>query len=578
MSQYFDACLLAHATCYFRSYELPGTSVTGIAGVFEPSLPLSRHELLEAGLWDIRRLARVRNCAFCAPVCPRAKGAANAPNLPCQQLQLARLSHHETSLDHPAQPYIAEWTVRAAFGVDYARWAPLFFHVREQGMYEMKRAFDTESKIQAKLAGKVPDHVINALMGLLNNVCLLRRRMNGDPVAPYSSAGERDEDATARGGEQQAGAASTSDSDDDESGDFLALSAEPGSQAASAVARRTVVFHPRADMHATTSFIELDEYTRGLLRRVYASYFGAQQREAWLAEGRSRLTAMCAAAPLAVFADDLAAPHEVSNELGQLGIVGLRLHRLPQGAAAERGGSRSFVDPAELPYGVVASTSTQDTAPLRAWWEEDRALSAQFYNAALASREGGGEAASAPPASCTPELARAIVARVLASPAMWAILPMQDVLAMDGVLRHPDPHAERINIPASAHHVWRWRLHLTVEELAGGLPVGGLPSSAKSAGLGPGLPGLGGHTGLGAATASGSSHLSSPGLRREASREPAATAPASHPRAGSPAALAALDSTRQPGVASWTTPGPGPSLAAAVRAMLAAAGRDPTAL
>ena len=48
---------------------------------------------------------------------------------------------------------------------------------------------------------------------------------------------------------------------------------------------------------------------------------------------------------------------------------------------------------------------------------------------------------------------------------MLAILPLQDWLAVDESLRIANPAAERINIPADANHYWRYRMHLTLEEL-----------------------------------------------------------------------------------------------------------------
>jgi 4-alpha-glucanotransferase len=36
---------------------------------------------------------------------------------------------------------------------------------------------------------------------------------------------------------------------------------------------------------------------------------------------------------------------------------------------------------------------------------------------------------------------------------------------MDEKLRLPDPNAERINVPANPRHYWRYRMHLTIEEL-----------------------------------------------------------------------------------------------------------------
>jgi 4-alpha-glucanotransferase len=48
---------------------------------------------------------------------------------------------------------------------------------------------------------------------------------------------------------------------------------------------------------------------------------------------------------------------------------------------------------------------------------------------------------------------------------MLTILPLQDWLSMDGALRRSNPNDERINVPANPRHYWRYRMHLTVEQL-----------------------------------------------------------------------------------------------------------------
>ena len=48
---------------------------------------------------------------------------------------------------------------------------------------------------------------------------------------------------------------------------------------------------------------------------------------------------------------------------------------------------------------------------------------------------------------------------------MWVILPLQDWLAVDGKLRLSDPEGERINVPANPRHFWKWRMHLSLEQL-----------------------------------------------------------------------------------------------------------------
>jgi len=114
--------------------------------------------------------------------------------------------------------------------------------------------------------------------------------------------------------------------------------------------------------------------------------------------------------------------------------------------------------PEEYPYMSVCSTSSHDTSTLREWWEEDPEASQRFWNGALA-RPG------AAPSECTTEVAWMVLDQHLWSASMWAIFPIQDLLAVDETLRAADASSERINVPAIAQHYWRWRLHLPLEKL-----------------------------------------------------------------------------------------------------------------
>lgn len=50
---------------------------------------------------------------------------------------------------------------------------------------------------------------------------------------------------------------------------------------------------------------------------------------------------------------------------------------------------------------------------------------------------------------------------------MLCLNALQDLLGIDGKLRHPHPEQEQINDPANPHQYWRYRMHLTIEELLG---------------------------------------------------------------------------------------------------------------
>ena len=48
---------------------------------------------------------------------------------------------------------------------------------------------------------------------------------------------------------------------------------------------------------------------------------------------------------------------------------------------------------------------------------------------------------------------------------MWAVFPIQDILAVDASIRRANPFDERINEPSNPQHYWRYRLHTTLEDL-----------------------------------------------------------------------------------------------------------------
>lgn len=54
--RYFSAYRIDHILGFFRIWELPADSRTGLLGRFRPSVPFQRHELEGLGIWDFDRL------------------------------------------------------------------------------------------------------------------------------------------------------------------------------------------------------------------------------------------------------------------------------------------------------------------------------------------------------------------------------------------------------------------------------------------------------------------------------------------------------------------------------------------
>ena len=217
--------------------------------------------------------------------------------------------------------------------------------------------------------------------------------------------------------------------------------------------RRRGFFHPRIAAHSTRLYATLDEAHRNAFDRLY-DFFYRRHNRFWKESALHKLPALLGATGMLACGEDLGMiPDCVPETMRELQILSLEIQRMSK-IPGER-----FADPARYPYYSVCATSTHDMTPLRAWWEEDPDTTEHFFREALGC-EGR------VPEHCEPWIARRIVHMQLNAPSMLAVLPLQDWLATDdGALRRPDPFAERINVPAVARYYWRYRMHLTLEEL-----------------------------------------------------------------------------------------------------------------
>ncbi len=212
-------------------------------------------------------------------------------------------------------------------------------------------------------------------------------------------------------------------------------------------------FNPRITLEQTYSFRELDYETRRRLTDLYADYFYRRHEAFWQEQGAIKLPVMKNATEMLICGEDLGmVPACVPVVMKETGILGLNIQRMPSQTGIE------FFHPADAAYMSVVSPSSHDMSTVRGWWEEDRAKTQRFYNQLLGH---GGEA----PFYCEPWVARDVVVQHLYSPAMWAIFPIQDLLAIDGNLRRLNPADEQINVPSNPTHYWRYRLHVPLEDL-----------------------------------------------------------------------------------------------------------------
>ena len=215
-------------------------------------------------------------------------------------------------------------------------------------------------------------------------------------------------------------------------------------------------YHPRITLNKSYSFGELEseEDRRRLYDDIYVDFFFRRHEEFWRHQGLTKLPPVRYATDMLICGEDLGmVPASVPGVMKELGMLGLHIQRMPANPETE------FGHPDAAPYLSVVTTSSHDMSTVRGWWEEDRVRTQRFFETVL------GHWREVAPFYCEPWVAREILAQHLHSPAMWAIFPLQDLLAIDSHLRRANPHDEQINVPSNPSHFWKYRLYLPLEEL-----------------------------------------------------------------------------------------------------------------
>jgi 4-alpha-glucanotransferase len=296
------------------------------------------------------------------------------------------------------KPYITDSLLWQHFG-DRSEWVKeTYLQAGHHGVYELKEAFDTQQKIEAYFNGKEPAgtdaHDKATLFDFVSNVLMF-------DAYGYNGA----------------------------------------------------AFHFRIGMDKTYSFSQLDWHVQQQLRDLYVDYFYRRQDDFWQKEAMQKLPALKHTTNMLVCGEDLGmVPACVPDVMRELSMLSLEVQRMPKETGAR------FVNLQTAPWLSVATPSTHDMSTIRGWWEEDAAVTQDFYNHYLGHY---GEA----PQYCEPWVVTEIINQHLWSPAMWSIFQLQDLMGINGELRRKDPHEERINQPANPKHFWCYRMHVSLEDL-----------------------------------------------------------------------------------------------------------------
>nr|ABK93393.1 unknown [Populus trichocarpa] len=135
--------------------------------------------------------------------------------------------------------------------------------------------------------------------------------------------------------------------------------------------------------------------------------------------------------------------HPVMQELG---MIGLRIQRMPSESDLE------FGIPSQYSYMTVCAPSCHDCSTFRAWWEEDEERRCRYFKNLV-----GPDAI--PSSQCVPDIAHFVIRQHVEAPSMWAIFPLQDLLALKEEYTTRPATEETINDPTNPKHYWRYRVH-----------------------------------------------------------------------------------------------------------------------
>lgn len=213
------------------------------------------------------------------------------------------------------------------------------------------------------------------------------------------------------------------------------------------------VYHPRISAQMDFVYKSMSTAQRRAFNSLYDDYYYRRHNQFWYDEAMKKLPHLTQATRMLVCAEDLGmVPDCVPWVMKQLRMLSLEIQTMPKKAFCE------FGNLDDNPYLSVSTISTHDMPTLRGWWEEDRRRAQLYYNDVL---HRSGDA----PEKISGELCEEIIRMHLACPSMICLLSFQDWTSIDETLRYPDAKGERINVPADPKNYWRYRMHVSVEEL-----------------------------------------------------------------------------------------------------------------
>ena len=213
------------------------------------------------------------------------------------------------------------------------------------------------------------------------------------------------------------------------------------------------MYHPRISVQNDFIYRQLNWQEQEAFNRLYNHYYYQRHNKFWYDEAMKKLPVLTQSTSMLVCGEDLGmVPDCVPWVMNQLQILSLEIQRMPKDPKDEFGHVYNY------PFRSVCTIGTHDMSTLRGYWKEDAQITERYYHYELGH---WGEV----PQDAPGWLCREVVSQHLNCPSLLCILTWQDWTSIDESLRNPDIEIERINVPANPRHYWRWRMHITLEDL-----------------------------------------------------------------------------------------------------------------
>ncbi len=213
------------------------------------------------------------------------------------------------------------------------------------------------------------------------------------------------------------------------------------------------MYHPRIGVQFDFIYQTLTDSDKAAFNKLYDNYYYKRHNIFWQQQAMKKLPQLINSTRMLVCGEDLGMiPDCVPWVMKELQILSLEIQRMPKSRTLE------FGNVGDYPYRSVCTISTHDMSTLRGWWKEDYQQTQHFFNNVLGHYGAAPEKASG-------ILCEEVVKQHLYSNSILCILTLQDWLSMSEEWRNPNIEAERINVPANPKHYWRYRMHVSLEDL-----------------------------------------------------------------------------------------------------------------